>query len=45
MEMPKEPIDSSDRPICSICIANYDGVRIIDSALQSALAQDCEFSH
>ena len=43
MEMAKEPIDPSDGPICSICIANYNGMGIIDSALQSVMAQDCDF--
>jgi len=43
MEMAKIPIDPSDGPICSICIANYNGMGIIDSALQSVLAQDCDF--
>jgi GT2 family glycosyltransferase len=43
MEMVKEPIDPSDCPICSICIANYNGMGIIDSALQSVMAQDCDF--
>lgn len=44
MEMAKASVDPSNRPICSICIANYDGVGIINSALQSAMAQDCDFS-
>jgi GT2 family glycosyltransferase len=43
MEMAKEPIDPSDGPICSICIANYNGMGIIDSALQSVMEQDCDF--
>ena len=44
MEMAKKPIDPSDGPICSICIANYNGIGIIDSSLQSVLTQDCDFS-
>jgi len=44
MEMAKELIDSSDNPICSICIANYNGMGIIDSALLSVMEQDCDFS-
>ena len=43
MEMAKELIDSSDNPICSICIANYNGMGIIDSALRSVTAQNCDF--
>ena len=43
MEMAKKPIDSFDNPICSICIANYNGVGIIGSALESVMAQDCDF--
>lgn len=43
MEMAKEPIEPSNRPICSVCIANYNGVGIIDSALQSVIAQDYDF--
>jgi GT2 family glycosyltransferase len=43
MEMVKTPIDLPDCPICSICIANYNGIGIIDSALQSVMAQDCDF--
>jgi len=43
MEMAKKPIDPSDCPICSICIANYNGMGIIDSALLSVMAQDCDF--
>jgi GT2 family glycosyltransferase len=43
MEMAKTPIDPSDGPICSICIANYNGMGIIDSALLSVMTQDCDF--
>jgi GT2 family glycosyltransferase len=43
MEMAKTPIDPSGGPICSICIANYNGMGIIDSALLSVIAQDCDF--
>jgi len=41
--MAKTPVDPSDCPICSICIANYNGMGIIDSALLSVIAQDCDF--
>ena len=40
MEMAKEPINPSDGPICSICIANYNGMGIIDSALRSVTSQN-----
>jgi GT2 family glycosyltransferase len=43
MEKANTSIDHSDGPICSICIANYNGMGIIDSALQSAMTQDCDF--
>ena len=41
--MPKEHLCCSNNPICSICIANYNGVGIIDSTLQSIMEQDCNF--
>ena len=31
------------KTICSICIANYNGIGIIDSAIESVSAQDCDF--
>jgi len=43
MEMAKKPIDHSNGPICSVCIANYNGMGIIDSTLKSVMAQDCDF--
>lgn len=30
-------------PICSICVANYNGVDIIDDCIRSILAQDADF--
>jgi hypothetical protein len=36
-------ITPSKKPICSICIANYNGIGIIDSAIESVSAQDCDF--
>ncbi|MFI4938987.1 MAG: glycosyltransferase [Burkholderiales bacterium] len=32
------------RPVCSVCIANYNGVALIDACIQSVLAQDCGFA-
>jgi GT2 family glycosyltransferase len=42
-------IDSSDNlssvaPICSVCIANFNGIELIEDCLNSVLAQDCVFS-
>ena len=31
------------KPVCSICIANYNGVGIIEDCLNSVFAQDCDF--
>lgn len=33
-----------DKPICSVCIANYNGVSTLAACLDSALNQDCGFS-
>jgi len=30
-------------PVCSICIANYNGAEVIAECLDSVLAQDCDF--
>jgi GT2 family glycosyltransferase len=35
---------STPRPTVSVCIANYNGMRIIDACLRSVLAQDCDFA-
>jgi len=31
-------------PTCSVCIANYNGMALIDACLRSVLEQDCGFS-
>lgn len=31
---------SDSRPICSVCIANYNGIGLIESCIESVLAQD-----
>lgn len=31
------------RPVCSVCIANYNGMAVIDACIRSVLAQDCGF--
>ncbi|MCF8068382.1 MAG: glycosyltransferase [Desulfobacterales bacterium] len=30
-------------PICSICVANYNGIKFIDACIDSVLNQDCNF--
>jgi len=30
------------KPVCSICIANYNGVGVIEDCLDSVFAQDCD---
>lgn len=42
MEM-AEPKLNGEAPICSICIANYNGLAIIADCIESVLAQDCGF--
>lgn len=32
------------QPVCSICIANYNGTALLSECLDSVLAQDCDFS-
>ena len=32
----------SSKPICSVCIANYNGVGLIEDCIDSVLAQDCQ---
>lgn len=31
-------------PVCSICIANFNGVGVIEDCISSVLAQNCDFS-
>lgn len=31
-------------PVCSVCIANYNGIDIIDACIESIRAQDCDFA-
>ena len=33
----------SDRPVVSVCIANYNGSAMISGCIESVLAQDCDF--
>ena len=34
---------SDDRPVISVCIANYNGSSIIAGCIESVLSQDCDF--
>jgi GT2 family glycosyltransferase len=43
MAMDTAPMNSLEHPICSVCIANYNGIDFIGAAVQSVLAQDCNF--
>ena len=31
------------RPLCSVCIANYNGIKLIDACIRSVQLQDCDF--
>ena len=37
------PSQSIEEPICSICIANYNGAQVIEDCLRSVFSQDCNF--
>lgn len=43
MAMVVGPTDRALKPLCTVCIANYNGERIIEAALRSVYAQDFEF--
>ena len=32
-------------PVVSICIANYNGIDLIDACIESVRAQDCRFAY
>lgn len=34
---------SATSPVCSVCIANYNGAEVIEDCLNSIFAQDCDF--
>ena len=34
---------SGERPICTVCIANFNGVEVVGDAVASVCAQDCQF--
>ncbi|BCB28360.1 hypothetical protein SKTS_32460 [Sulfurimicrobium lacus] len=37
------PSQGTKEPICSVCIANYNGAEVIADCLNSVFAQDCNF--
>jgi GT2 family glycosyltransferase len=41
--LPPDSTQHGFRPIVSICIANYNGVGMIDGCIESVRSQDCEF--
>ncbi len=34
---------NSDPPVCSVCIANYNGIGVLEDCLNSVIRQDCDF--
>ncbi len=34
---------STASPVCSVCVANYNGAEVIEECLNSVFAQDCDF--
>lgn len=45
MELASPPLESdgNDRPICSVCIANYNGIRFLGECLDAVFAQEVSF--
>ena len=41
--MADSPVSSAADPICSICIANFNGIGVIEACLRSVFDQDCGF--
>ncbi len=39
--VPKAPISHVENPLCTVCIANYNGETLLSACLDSVLAQDC----
>lgn len=37
------PVNAKDTPVCSVCIANFNGLEVIEACLDSVLAQTCNF--
>jgi GT2 family glycosyltransferase len=40
----KTHMNNGTPPICTVCIANYNGIDLIDACIQSVMAQDCDFA-
>ena len=36
-------MNDKNQPVCTVCIANYNGMALIDACIQSVLEQDCNF--
>lgn len=36
-------LNSKSEPVCSVCIANYNGIGVIGACIDSVLAQECDF--
>lgn len=41
--MENMPSQRMEKPICSICIANYNGTEVVEDCLNSVFSQDCDF--
>lgn len=41
--MVEQEMSEPSKPICSVCIANYNGLNIIGDCIESVLTQDCGF--
>jgi len=42
-ECPTTTMNCEKQPVCTVCIANYNGLQLIDACVQSVMAQDCDF--
>lgn len=40
---PQTTDPAAGMPTCSVCIANYNGMEVIDACIQSVLKQNCDF--
>lgn len=43
LDIPSATVTGKKQPVCTVCIANYNGMALIDACIQSVLAQDCDF--
>jgi len=44
-KFPENGSGAGETPVCSVCIANYNGIDFIQACIDSVLAQDAEFSY